>query len=165
MFWLTHNKNSDTCLTAPETCKQYLSICVAAPGSCIHEHVEPRWRSERRSEVPRGPGPLPAQGAALWVGHHGQVSAIPGAEPCYALGGAIRVQRILFSGMTLIVKVTEGGEPTRNNLVLGLRATELHQTWRKEVRVKSIQNTAVDYRTDCDIRVSRMSCGCASFTE
>lgn len=80
------------------------------------------------SEVPRGPGPLPTQGAALRVGHHGQVSPVPGAESCYALWGAVRVQRVLFSGMTLVVKVSEGGEPTRNNLVLGLGATELHKT-------------------------------------
>lgn len=30
--------------------------------------------------------------------------------------------------MTLVVKVTDGGEPTRNDLVLSQGATELHQT-------------------------------------
>lgn len=34
--------------------------------------------------------------------------------------------------MTLVVKVTEGGEPTRNNQVLGFGATELHKTYGKE---------------------------------
>lgn len=103
-------------------------LCAAAPGSCILEHAEPGGRCERTSEVPWGPRPLPAQGAALRMGHHSQVSPILGAEPCYALWRAIRVQRVLFGRTTLVIKVTERSEATRNNLVLGLGATELHQT-------------------------------------
>ncbi len=48
--------------------------------------------------------------------------------------------------MTLVVKIAQGGEPARNNLVLGLGATELHKTC-EEVGGKSISNTAADYRT------------------
>lgn len=72
---------------------------------------------------------MPAQGAALWVGHHGQVSPVPGAEPSYAPRRAVRVQGVLFSGTTLVVKVTERGQMTGNNLLLGLGVPELHKTW------------------------------------
>lgn len=58
------------------------------------------------------------------------MSPIPGAEPCYALWGAVRVQRVRFSGVALVVKVSEGGKPTGNDLVLCLGATELHQTYK-----------------------------------
>lgn len=113
-----------------DTTRKVSSLCVAAPGGCVLEHAQPGGRCEGGPEVPRGPGPLPAQSAALRVGHHGQVSAVPGAEPCYALWGAVRVQRVLFSGVALVVKVSEGGEPTGNDLVLCLGATELHQTYK-----------------------------------
>lgn len=98
--------NNNTAMTAPEKINTVSSVCVAAPGCCVLEHAQPRWRCQRWSQVPWGPGPLPAQGAALWMRHHGQVSPVSGTEPRYAPWGAVRVQRVLFGGVTLVIKVT-----------------------------------------------------------
>lgn len=58
--------------------------------------------------------------------------------------------------MTLIVKVTEGGQMTRNNLVLDLGTTELQQTWKggqgKKINIKQL--ITVQNKTTCDSTVS-----------
>lgn len=94
---------------------------------------------------------MPAQGAALWVGHHGQVSPVPRAEPSYAPRRAVRVQGVFFSGTTLVVKVTERGQMTGNNPLLSPGVPELHKTW---VIGKSIlKAAAVRRREHGDLRL------------
>lgn len=79
------------------------------------------------------------------------MSPVPGAESGYALRRAVRVQGVLFSWLTLVVKVTERGQMTRNNLVLGLGVTKFHKTCggeKKKVIAKSILKAATDHRTE-----------------
>lgn len=104
------------------------SLSIAAPGGCAGKHAQPgRWR-ERGPELPGGPGPLPAQGAALRVRHHGQVPPVLGAEPGDALRGAVGVERVLLGGPALVVDVAERGEAAGEDPLLRLGTSELHQT-------------------------------------
>lgn len=85
------------------------------------------------------------------MGHHGQVSPVPGAESRYAPRRAVRVQGVLFSWLTLVVKVTQRGQTARNNLVLGLGATKFHKTCggeKKEGIAKPLLRAATDHRAE-----------------
>lgn len=66
--------------------------------------------------------------------HHGEVPAVPGAEPGHAPGGAVGVQGVLLGGVPLVVQVADRGEAARDDGLLSPGATELHQTCKKRGR-------------------------------
>lgn len=124
------------------------SLCIAAPRGCVLEHAQPGRGCEGGPEVPGGPGPLPSQGAALWVRHHGQVPPVLGTEPSDALRGAVGVERVLLGGLTLVVKVPERGQPAGDDPLLRLGAAELHQPCEgTRLQERSILNAAAAYGT------------------
>jgi len=73
------------------------AVNAETPVKSVLKHTKPRRHSHRRPPRQRHPRPLPHLNAALWVGHHRQVSTIGRTQAGNTRWTAIGIQWILGS--------------------------------------------------------------------
>mmetsp|Transcript_16285 Transcript_16285/g.31789 ORF Transcript_16285/g.31789 Transcript_16285/m.31789 type:complete len:281 (-) Transcript_16285:8-850(-) len=87
-----------------------------AKGERVLEHAKPRHGVEGLPLL-RQPWALPLEVGSLWVGHHGEVAAVVGAEGGDAVGRAVRVEGIGGGDGAVVVDVAKRCELLLEHIV------------------------------------------------